>query len=52
MSRLWKGFWQVADPKIWVASTIPMAVDGALAYGHTGAFNWYGSWWVSLVSTS
>ncbi len=41
MRRLWKGFWQVADPKIWVASTIPMAVGGALAYSHTGAFSWY-----------
>lgn len=34
--RLWKGFWQLADPKIWIASTIPMLVGGALAYAHTG----------------
>lgn len=26
-----KGFWQLADPKIWVASTVPMAVAVALA---------------------
>lgn len=39
--RLWRGFWQVAYPKIWVASTVPMAVGGALAYGLTGTFNWY-----------
>ncbi len=26
MARFWKGFWQLADPKIWVASTIPMLV--------------------------
>jgi 1,4-dihydroxy-2-naphthoate polyprenyltransferase len=41
LSRFWRGFWQVADPKIWVASTIPMAVGGALAYGLNGHFNWY-----------
>lgn len=34
--RLWSGFWQLADPKIWIASTIPMLVAGALAYAHTG----------------
>lgn len=38
--RLWNGFWQIADPKIWIASTIPMAVGGALAYAHTGSFSW------------
>jgi len=37
--RLWKGFWQLADPKIWIASTIPMAVGGALAFGMTGKFD-------------
>lgn len=37
--RLWKGFWQIADPKIWVASTIPMLVGAALAYGITGRFS-------------
>lgn len=26
-----KGFWQLADPKIWVASTVPMVVAVALA---------------------
>lgn len=25
-SKVYKGFWQLADPKIWVASTVPMAV--------------------------
>lgn len=39
-ARLWRGFWQLADPKIWVASTVPMAVGGALAYAHRGAFDW------------
>jgi 1,4-dihydroxy-2-naphthoate polyprenyltransferase len=38
---LWRGFWQVADPKIWIASTVPMAVGGALAYGLTGRFSGY-----------
>ncbi|MBS4021911.1 MAG: hypothetical protein KGZ79_05770 [Dethiobacter sp.] len=41
LKRFWRGFWQVADPKIWIASTIPMAVGGALAYGLNGSFNWY-----------
>lgn len=48
IKRLWRGFWQIADPKIWIASTVPMAVGGALAYGITGKFSVY--WFiVSLV---
>lgn len=48
MRRFWKGFWLVADPKIWIASTIPMVVGTALAFGMTGRFNSY--WFiVSLV---
>jgi len=39
-SRLWQGFWQIADPKIWIASTIPMAVGGAVAYAYSGSFSW------------
>jgi len=39
--RFWKGFWQLADPKIWIASTVPMLVGSALAFGLTGAFNFY-----------
>lgn len=47
--RLWKGFWQLADPKIWIASTVPMAVGAALAFGRTGRFNIF--WFViSLVA--
>ncbi len=40
LKRLWKGFWQIADPKIWIASTIPMAVGGALAFTTLGSFSW------------
>lgn len=40
LRRFWEGFWQIADPKIWVASTIPMAVGAALAFAHTGRFSW------------
>ncbi len=40
MNRLWSGFWQIADPKIWIASTIPMAVGGTIAYTHLGSFSW------------
>lgn len=39
IKRLWEGFWQIADPKIWVASTIPMLVGASLAYGTTGRFS-------------
>jgi 1,4-dihydroxy-2-naphthoate octaprenyltransferase len=39
LKRLWQGFWQVADPKIWIASTLPMALGGALSYGMTGIFS-------------
>ncbi len=39
--RLWNGFWQISDPKIWIASTIPMGVGAAIAYSHRGSFNWY-----------
>jgi 1,4-dihydroxy-2-naphthoate polyprenyltransferase len=42
--RFWKGFWLVAYPKIWIASTIPMLVGTALAYGFTGRFDFY--WFV------
>ena len=48
MKRVVKGFWQLADPKIWIASTVPMAVGGALAYRHISRFEWY--WFIiSLV---
>ncbi len=40
MRRFWIGFWQVADPKIWIASTIPMAVGATLAYTSMGLLNW------------
>jgi 1,4-dihydroxy-2-naphthoate polyprenyltransferase len=48
VKRLWKGFWLVADPKIWIASTIPMLVGTSFAYGVTGKFQLY--WFVvSLI---
>ncbi len=43
--RIWAGFWQIADPKIWIASTIPMAVGAALAYAYRGTFSW--GWFVA-----
>lgn len=39
MSRLWRGFWQLADPKIWIASTIPMLVGATFAYVNEKSFN-------------
>lgn len=41
VKRIWQGFWQLADPKIWIASTVPMVVGGAFAYGYTGKFDIY-----------
>ncbi|MCR3922789.1 MAG: prenyltransferase [Firmicutes bacterium] len=41
MYRFWKGFWLLANPKFWIASTVPMLVGTALAYGVTGSFNLY-----------
>jgi 1,4-dihydroxy-2-naphthoate octaprenyltransferase len=37
--RLWQGFWQLADPKIWIASTVPMLVGSGLAFGMRGSIN-------------
>lgn len=34
--RFWKGFWQLADPKIWIASTVPMVIGAGLAYSKLG----------------
>jgi 1,4-dihydroxy-2-naphthoate octaprenyltransferase len=39
--RVWQGFWQLADPKIWIASTVPMVVGAAFAFGSTGRFDLY-----------
>jgi len=44
LQRTWAGFWQISDPKIWIASTIPMAVGAAIAYTHLGSFRW--SWFL------
>ena len=39
LKRLWRGFWQLADPKIWIASTVPMLVGASLSYSVTGRFD-------------
>lgn len=41
MTSFWKGFWLLANPKFWVASTVPMLVGTSLAYGMTGKFDLY-----------
>ncbi|UMZ74054.1 prenyltransferase [Natranaerofaba carboxydovora] len=41
IKRFWKGFWQISDPKIWIASTVPLIVANALAFGHTGELSFY-----------
>lgn len=39
--RLWTGFWQLADPKVWLASTVPMilAVCLSLKSDRSGNFS-------------
>ena len=39
--QFWRGLIKVADPKIWIASFVPMAVGGAIAYAQSGSFSWY-----------
>jgi 1,4-dihydroxy-2-naphthoate octaprenyltransferase len=39
--RLLKGIFRLANPKIWIASVIPMLLGGAAAYKESGQFNWY-----------
>lgn len=47
--RFWKGFWQLADIKIWIGSTVPMFVGGLFAYTQEKKFNFI--WFVlSLIS--
>lgn len=45
IKRRWHGFWQLADPKIWIASTVPMLAAAALAYNLKGTFNLYWFIW-------
>lgn len=47
--RFWNGFWQLADPKIWVASTVPMFVGLSLVIGSGHTFNLF---WFSLALLS
>lgn len=37
--QLYKGFWQIADPKIWIASTVPMVLGIMLSVLYAGSFN-------------
>ncbi len=47
MYQFWKSFWLLADPKFWIASTVPMLVGTALAYGMTGRFDFY--WFIVSI---
>jgi len=42
LETLYKGFWQVADPKIWIASTVPMVLGVTLsaAFGKGFSLFW------------
>lgn len=46
--RLIKGSWRLANPKIWIASVIPMLVGGTAAFKATGSFSWY--WFLVSVA--
>ncbi|MCD8508445.1 MAG: hypothetical protein LRY73_00025 [Bacillus sp. (in: Bacteria)] len=35
----WQGFWQLADPKIWVASTVPMLIGVGLVISNQIPFS-------------
>ncbi|MBM7582753.1 1,4-dihydroxy-2-naphthoate octaprenyltransferase [Caldicoprobacter guelmensis] len=48
VKRVWQGFWQLADPKIWIASTVPMVVGAAFAFGSTGKFDIY--WFIVALT--
>lgn len=39
VSRFWEGFIQLADPKIWVASTVPMILGAAYTIGQGQSFS-------------
>jgi len=41
LKRLHKGFWQLADPKIWIASTVPMLLGVIIAVSFHRAFDYY-----------
>jgi len=41
LNKINKGFWQLADPKIWVASTVPMLLGVILAAAYYQAFDYY-----------
>lgn len=47
--KLMKGFWQVADPKIWVASTIPLLSGAAIAWTFGSAVSPLGVLWFLLA---
>lgn len=40
-SRVFQGVWRLADPKLCIASTVPMVVGAAMAYRALGFINWY-----------
>ena len=39
--RFWKGFWQLADFRVWIASTVPMFVGGTFAYTYEKKFSFF-----------
>lgn len=45
--RINKGFWQVAEPKIWIASAVPMFLGAIIAAGYYKEFSFY--WFMVAV---
>lgn len=54
-SRIVQGIWRLADPKLCIASTVPMIVGAAMAYNAVGSINFYWFFWslfgVYLIET-
>lgn len=40
-NRFWEGFIQLADPKVWVASTVPMILGAAFTIGQGQSFSMF-----------
>lgn len=47
LKRYIKGLWRLANPKIWVASAVPLLVGSVCAYQRTGSFS---IWWFLVAA--
>lgn len=40
IERIWRGFWQLSDPKIWVASLVPFVLGNCIAIARRFEIQW------------